>query len=187
MNLPLFFAGRYLFAKKSHNVINIISAISVIGMAIGTAAVIIILSIYNGFDSLVKDMLGDFDPDILIAPAEGKTFVPEGEVYDWIYEQDAVKNMCCVLTENIFVDYGGKQSMVTAKGVDWVYEEESPVRNHIRAGEFALHKGDIPLAVVGSSLAYRLGINPKFLTPIELYFPSMNSIFSISWRLGSIE
>ena len=187
MNLPLFFAGRYLFAKKSHNVINIISAISVIGMAIGTAAVIIILSIYNGFDSLVKDMLGDFDPDILIAPAEGKTFVPEGEVYDWIYEQDAVKNMCCVLTENIFVDYGGKQSMVTAKGVDWVYEEESPVRNHIRAGEFALHKGDIPLAVVGSSLAYRLGINPKFLTPIELYFPSRNRNFSISNPLASIE
>ena len=187
MNLPLFFAGRYLFAKKSHNVINIISAISVIGMAIGTAAVIIILSIYNGFDSLVKDMLGDFDPDILIAPAEGKTFVPEGEVYDWIYEQDAVKNMCCVLTENIFVDYGGKQSMVTAKGVDWVYEEESPVRNHIRAGEFALHKGDIPLAVVGSSLAYRLGINPKFLTPIELYFPSRNRNFSISSPLASIE
>ena len=187
MNLPLFFAGRYLFAKKSHNVINIISAISVIGMAIGTAAVIIILSIYNGFDSLVKDMLGDFDPDILIAPAEGKTFIPEGEVYDWIYEQDAVKNMCCVLTENIFVDYGGKQSMVTAKGVDWVYEEESPVRNHIRAGEFALHKGDIPLAVVGSSLAYRLGINPKFLTPIELYFPSRNRNFSISSPLASIE
>ena len=78
MNLPLFFAGRYLFAKKSHNVINIISAISAAGMAIGTAALIIILSIYNGFDALVKDMLNDFDPDILITPAEGKVFVPEG-------------------------------------------------------------------------------------------------------------
>ena len=171
MNLPLFFAGRYLFAKKSHNVINIISAISAAGMAIGTAALIIILSIYNGFDSLVKDMLGDFDPDILITPAEGKVFVPEGEVYDWLYGHEDVKNISCTLTENIFISYEGRQSMVTAKGVDWVYEEESPVRNHIRSGEFALHRGDVPLCVAGSSLAYRLGINPRFLSPVEMYFP----------------
>lgn len=187
MNLPLFFAGRYLFAKKSHNVINIISAISAAGMAIGTAALIIILSVYNGFDSLVKDMLGDFDPDILITPAEGKVFVPEGEVYDWLYSQETVENMCCVLTENIFVSYDGKQSMVTAKGVDWVYEEESPVRNHIRSGEFSLHRGDVPLAVVGSGLAYRLGINPRFLSPVELYFPSRTRDFSVANPMASIE
>ena len=124
MNLPFFFAGRYLFAKKSHNVINIISAISAAGMAIGTAALVIILSVYNGFDSLVKTMLGDFDPDILIAPSEGKVFVPEGEAFDWIYDQDIVLNMSCVVTENIFVNYDGRQSMVTAKGADWFYEEE---------------------------------------------------------------
>lgn len=187
MNLPLFFAGRYLFARKSHNVINIISAISAAGMALGTAALIIILSIYNGFDSLVKSMLSDFEPDILITPAEGKTFVPDGPVFDWIYGQDAVMNMCCVLTENIFVNYGGKQGMATVKGVDWVYEEESPVREHIRAGEFSLHKGDIRQAVVGSSLAYRLGLNPRFLTPLELYFPSRTRNFSISNPAASIE
>ncbi len=187
MNLPLFFAGRYLFAKKSHNVINIISAISVAGMAIGTAALVIILSIYNGFDSLVRNMLGDFDPDILIAPAEGKVFVPEGEVYDWIYDQESVKNMCCVLTENVFINYDGKQGMVTAKGVDWVYEEESPVRNHIRTGTFSLHRGDVPLAVVGSSLAYRLGINPNFVAPMELYFPARDRNFSVASPMSSIE
>lgn len=76
MNLPFFIARRYLFAKKSHNVINIISAISAVGMAIGTAALIIILSVYNGFDSLVKSMLSNVEPDLLITPAEGKTFVP---------------------------------------------------------------------------------------------------------------
>ena len=187
MNLPLFFAGRYLFAKKSHNVINIISAISAAGMAIGTAALIIILSIYNGFDALVKDMLNDFDPDILITPAEGKVFVPEGETYDWIYSRDEVLNMSCTLTENIFVNYDGRQSMVTAKGVDWVYEEESPVRNHIRTGDFTLHRGDVPLAAAGSSLAYNLGINPRFVTPLELYFPSRTRNFSISNPAASIE
>ncbi len=187
MNLPLFFAGRYLFAKKSHNVINIISAISAAGMAIGTAALIIILSIYNGFDSLVKDMLGDFDPDILITPAEGKVFVPEGEVYDWLYGHEDVKNISCTLTENIFISYEGRQSMVTAKGVDWVYEEESPVRNHIRNGEFALHRGDVPLCVAGSSLAYRLGINPRFLSPVEMYFPSRTRSLSVSSPMSSVE
>ena len=187
MNLPFFFAGRYLFAKKSHNVINIISAISAAGMAIGTAALVIILSVYNGFDSLVKTMLGDFDPDILIAPSEGKVFVPEGEAFDWIYDQDIVLNMSCVVTENIFVNYDGRQSMVTAKGADWVYEEESPLRRHIRNGEFSLHKGDIPQTVVGSSLAYRLCINPKFVTPLELYFPSRTRNISISNPMSSIE
>ena len=187
MNLPFFFAWRYLFAKKSHNVINIISAISAVGMATGTAALIIILSIYNGFDSLVRSMMNDFDPDILISPAEGKTFIPEGPVYDWIYEQDMVKNMSCVITENVFMNYDGKQGMVTAKGVDWVFEEESPVRDHIRSGEFALHRGDVPLAVTGSGIAYRMGINPRFLSPIELYFPARDKNFSMTNPLASIE
>ena len=187
MNLPFFFAWCFLFAKKSHNVINIISAISAVGMAIGTAALIIVLSIYNGFDSLVKSMLNDFDPDILITPAEGKTFVPEGPAYDWIYGQEIVKNMCCVITENVFVNYDGRQGMVTAKGADWVYEEESPLREHIRSGEFALHRGDVPLAVVGSGIAYRMGVNPRFLSPLELYFPARDRNFSLTNPMASIE
>ena len=77
MNLAGFIAKRYLFAKKSHNVINIISAISAIGMAIGTAALIIILSVYNGFDSLIKTMMSNVEPDLLITPSAGKTFVPD--------------------------------------------------------------------------------------------------------------
>ena len=93
MSLATFIAGRYLFAKKSHNVINIISAISAIGMAIGTAALIIILSVYNGFDSLIRSMMSNVEPDILICPSTGKTFVPAGETYDWIYEQPEVISM----------------------------------------------------------------------------------------------
>ena len=84
--LATFIASRYLFAKKSHNVINIISAISAIGMAIGTAALIIILSVYNGFDALIKSMMSNVEPDLLITPATGKTFTPEGEAFDWIYD-----------------------------------------------------------------------------------------------------
>lgn len=187
MNLPFFIAGRYLFAKKSHNVINIISAISAAGMAIGTAALIIILSIYNGFDMLVKDMLGNVEPDILITPAKGKVFIPEGDVYDWIYDQESVGSMCCVLEENVFISYDGKQGIAKAKGADEIYEEESPLRDHLRDGIFTLHRGDIPMASVGAGLAAKLGISPRFLAPIEIYFPSRTRNISLNNPAASIE
>lgn len=187
MNLPLFIAGRYLIARKSHNVINIISAISAVGMAVGTAALVIILSIYNGFDSIVTSMLGNIEPDLEITSEKGKAFIAEGEVYDWIYDQPAVRNMSCVITENVFIDYEGRQSIVKAKGVDFVYEEESPIRDHLRSGEFRLHKGDIPMAVAGSGLAYRLGINPRFVSGIDIYYPSRTRNFSVSNPASSLE
>ncbi|MBQ7771899.1 MAG: FtsX-like permease family protein [Bacteroidales bacterium] len=187
MRLPLFIAGRYIFAKKSHNVINIISAISAIGMAIGTAALIIILSVYNGFDALIRSMLSNVEPDLMIVPSTGKVFTPEGETYDWIYDQESVRTMTCTLEEQVFINYDGKQSLVTAKGVDWVYEEETPIRNNLVEGEFKLHKGDIPLAAVGAVLAYELGLSPRFLSPIEVYYPNRKSRISMANPLASLE
>ena len=187
MRVAGFIAKRYLFAKKSHNVINIISAISAIGMAVGTAALIIILSVYNGFDSLIKSMMSNVEPDLLITPATGKTFVPGGETYDWIYEQESVKSMCSVLQEQVFISYDGQQGLAQVKGVDWIYEEESPVRNHLIEGQFTLHRGDIPLAATGVGLAYKMGISPRFLAPIEIYFPSRTRRISMSNPAASIE
>ena len=180
MRLAPFIAGRYLFARKSHNVINIISAISVIGMAVGTAALIMILSVYNGFDSLIKSMMGTVEPDLLITPSTGKVFVPEGDAYDWIYEQEEVLNMSCVLEESVFISYDGRQGLAKAKGVDWIYEDESPLREHVADGEFRLHKGDVEMAVVGDILAYEMGISTRFLSPIELWYPSRTGRISIS-------
>ena len=187
MRLAPFIAGRYLFAKKSHNVINIISAISAIGMAIGTAALIIILSVYNGFDSLISSMMSTVEPDLLITPSTGKVFIPEGETYDWIYDQPSVKSMCCVLQEQVFINYDGKQGLAKAKGVDWVYEDESSLKDYITDGEFKLHKGDIPLAVVGAGLAYEMQMNPRFLAPIEIYFPSRTRKISLANPASAIE
>ena len=187
MKLAPFIAKRYLFAKKSHNVINIISAISAIGMAIGTAALIIILSVYNGFDSLIRSMMSNVEPDLMITPSTGKVFVPEGEVYDWIYEQESVKNMCCVLQEQVFISYDGKQGIAKAKGVDWIYEEESTLRDHLTEGEFTLHRGDIPLASVGAGLAYEMGISPRFLAGIELYFPTRTGRISLANPASSLQ
>ena len=185
--LPFFIARRYLFAKKSHNVINIISAISVAGMAIGTAALVIILSVYNGFDSIVKTSLSDMDPDIMVTPSRGKTFVPEGEAFDWLYENEAILSMSSVLEDNVYLSYSGRNGIAIAKGVDEVYQEESPIRNDIVEGSFEFHKGDIPLAVVGSQTAYELGISPRFIAGIEMYFPSADRPFSLSNPAASLE
>lgn len=187
MHLPLFIARRYLFAKKSHNVINIISAISAVGMAIGTAALIIILSIYNGFDELVKSTLSNVEPDILITPAKGKVFIPEGEAFDRIKANPMIGEYGLILQENVFVDYDGHQGIAKAKGVDSAFEAESPLAEHITNGEFSLHKGQLPQMVVGAGLAYKMGMNPAFLASAELYFPIRDRNFSLANPAASIE
>lgn len=187
MHLPLFIARRYLFAKKSHNVINIISAISAVGMAIGTAALIIILSIYNGFDELVKSTLSNVEPDILITPAKGKVFIPNGETFDRIRQNPLIDEYDLILQENVFVDYDGHQGIAKAKGVDSAFEAESPLAGHITNGEFSLHKGQLPQMVVGAGLAYKMGMNPAFLASAELYFPIRDRNFSLANPAASIE
>ena len=187
MHLPLFIARRYLFAKKSHNVINIISAISAVGMAIGTAALIIILSIYNGFDELVKSTLSNVEPDILITPAKGKVFIPEGEAFDRIKANPMIGEYDLILQENVFVDYDGHQGIAKAKGVDSAFEAESPLAEHITNGEFSLHKGQLPQMVVGAGLAYKMVMNPAFLASAELYFPIRDRNFSLANPAASIE
>ena len=187
MHLPLFIARRYLFAKKSHNVINIISAISAVGMAIGTAALIIILSIYNGFDELVKSTLSNVEPDILITPAKGKVFIPNGETFDRIRQNPLIDEYDLILQENVFVDYDGHQGIAKAKGVDSAFEAESPLAEHITNGEFSLHKGQLPKMVVGAGLAYKMGMNPAFLASAELYFPIRDRNFSLANPAASIE
>lgn len=187
MHLPLFIARRYLFAKKSHNVINIISAISAVGMAIGTAALIIILSIYNGFDELVKSTLSNVEPDILITPAKGKVFIPNGETFDRIRRNPLIDEYDLILQENVFVDYDGHQGIAKAKGVDSAFEAESPLAEHITNGEFSLHKGQLPQMVVGAGLAYKMGMNPAFLASAELYFPIRDRNFSLANPAASIE
>lgn len=187
MNLPLFIARRYLFAKKSHNVINTISAISSIGMAIGTASLVIILSVYNGFDELVKSTLSNVEPDILVVPAKGKVFVPEGEAFERLKHIPSIRDCYYILEENVFVDYDEHQSVARAKGVDERYEKDSPLAGHMTAGEFSLHNGQVPRMVAGAGLAYKMGMNPAFLSSAVIYFPARDRNFSLANPAASIE
>lgn len=187
MHLPLLFARRYLLARKSHNVINIISGISVAGMAIGTAALIIILSVYNGFSDLVENTLGEIQPEIRITPATGKVFSPDGlEAIGWARKEPAVFSVCPVLEENVVINYDGHQSLAKAIGADTLYERTSPVRDHIVEGAFSLRKGDIRQGVFGASLAYGLGISPRFVAAAELYYPKREGNVSLSSPLSSL-
>lgn len=185
-NLPLRFALRYLFARKSHNVINIISGISVAGMAIGTAALVIILSVFNGFNKLVSDSLSDAQPDLVVRPAAGKAFIPDSTAFSWLYDQEMVFNMSSVIEEQAFISFDGKQSLARVKGIDSVFEEESPIQDHITDGVFALHRGTRPLAVVGSALAWSLDINPRFIAPLEIYYPDREGTVSLSNPTASL-
>lgn len=186
MKVDLFIAWRYLFAKKSHNVINVISAISSAGMALGTAALILILSVYNGFDKIIEDNMSDLAPDILVCSANGKHFIPEGESFQKLLDDDRIESISSILEDNVFITYDGRQGVATAKGVDIVYEEESPVASHVVEGEFSLRGTEQKQTVVGAGLAREMGIHPHFLNPIVLHFPRKGASLSLSNPVSSL-
>lgn len=169
MNLPFYIAGRYLKSKKSHNAINIISGISVIGVAIGTMALIIVLSVFNGFDTLVKSLLSSFDPDLKIEIAEGKSFTPSDSVLQVMNNMDGVAAVSGVLEENALLRYDERQYIATIKGVDDQYKAVTGVDTMMREGSFELWKDNRPMAVVGEGISYFLGIGLNFVTPINIY------------------
>src|SRR5210317_1168995 len=118
MKLSLYIARRYLFAKKSRNAINIISAISIAGVTVGTMALIIILSVFNGLEDMVQSIFGTFDPDLEIRITEGKVFIPEEEQLASLDSIDGVQNWSFTLEENALLRYDEKQYIASVKGVE---------------------------------------------------------------------
>lgn len=184
MHLSLFIAKRYLFAKKSHNVINIISLISAIGIGIGSMALIIILSVYNGFDTLVKSFYQEYQPDFIITPAQGKTFTADSLLISRIEQLGAYSFP--IVEETVFLEYNSRQSIARIKGVGEEYGSISGVASSVKEGGFKLFEGDIPHAVVGRGLAAELRLRPRFLEAIELYFPNRNANLSMLNPMASL-
>jgi ABC-type lipoprotein release transport system permease subunit len=180
VKLPLIFAIRYLFSRKSHNVINMISGIGVVGMAIGTAALVVILSVFNGFNRLVSDSLEASDPDFVIRPAAGKFFTPDSTTFAPIIEDSRVFRLSSVLEDQVFLSYEGRQSLARVKGIDEAAQEESPLQDCIIDGAWFFHRGDIPMAVSGAALAHSIGLSPRFVTPFEIYYPSRKENISLA-------
>ena len=169
MNIASSIAFRYLVSKKSTNVINIITWISVVGLAIGTAALILILSVFNGFETLLTGMLSNFNPDLKIVPKEGKFSEVDSLLYQKLLQIDGVQQVSITLEETAFFTYKNSQDVGILKGVDSRFAEVSGIDSSMISGEFTLNK-KTNTAVLGTGMYTKLSINPSdIFTPLETY------------------
>ena len=171
MNYKLFISRRYLFSKKSQSIINIISAVSAVGVAVGTAALIVILSVFNGFDGLIHSLFNTFDAELKILPVEGKTFTTETPKFEQIRNFNAIAAFSKVIEENVLLKYGDKLHPAIIKGVSPDYIKSTGIDTMLVQGDFILKKNNIPYVVVGQGVAYYLSIGLNFITPIIIYVP----------------
>lgn len=179
-------ALRYLFAKKTHNVINIISAISAAGIAIGSMALVIILSVYNGFDSSIREIYESFKADFTITPSAGKTLYIEPALLQQASGLNEVKSLHTIIEENVFIKYGSKETIALMRGIDSLYLESNPLGNSILEGKPQLALNEVEYAIMGEVLAYALQARVRFQTPIEIYFPKKDANVAITNPLESV-
>ena len=172
MIFPLYIAKRYLIAKKSHNLINIITLVSVIGITIGTMALVIVLSVFNGFEGLVTSLFNSFNPDIQVTAARGKDFHVSAIPMDELQRLPGVKRAVQVVEESALALFDDRQYLITLKGVDSGFEEIVPLGDHLLEGRYLLRSGERSYAVIGAGVAYYLGIYPEdFSRPMTIFLP----------------
>jgi lipoprotein-releasing system permease protein len=172
VKLSLYIAKRYLLAKKSRNAINVISAVSVAGVAVGTMALIIVLSVFNGLETMVRSIFNTFDPDIRITAATGKTFIADTTRLKLLANVEGLSCYSLTLEENALLKYGERQYIATIKGVDDNYAMVTDIDSSMWEGEFNLRneKGR-PYAIPGLGVAQYLGIRVNFITPLNIFVP----------------
>lgn len=172
MKLSVYIAKRYLFAKKSRNAINIISTVSVAGVAVGTMALIIILSVFNGLEGMVSKIFNTFDPDLSITAAKGKVFTPDSTTLVRLSEITGISAWSLTLEENALLRYGDRQCIASIKGVDDNYINVTNIDSSMYEGEFRLKTpSNQPRAVVGLGVAKYLGVNVNFINPLFIWEP----------------
>ena len=177
MKLSLYIAKRYLLAKKSRNAINIISGVSVAGVAVGTMALIIILSVFNGLETMVRSIFNTFDPDIKITAAEGKTFIADTSRLKLLANVEGVSCYSLAIEENALLKYGERQYIATIKGVDDNYSMVTDIDSCMWEGEFVLTSDrERPYAIPGVGVAQYLGIRVNFITPLNIFVPRKTGI-----------
>jgi len=186
VNLSFYIARRYLLGKKSRNAINVISSISVLGVATGTMALVIVLSVFNGFDQVVKSLFSTFDPDIKISAVEGKTFVPGEQMLDSLGAIPGIQAVSEVVEENVLLLYGDKQHIATIKGVDDAFREVTGIDSMVYEGSMKLKERNRPYAVVGQGVAYSLRIGLNFVDPLFVYTIDRKSRINMSQPEESI-
>lgn len=185
MNFPFYIAKRYLISKKSRNAINVISFVSIMGVATGTAALIIILSVFNGFDDLLKKLYNSFDPDIKIISSKTKTFIPNETVTNALNDLDFIEMYSLCVEENAMIEYEEKQIIATIKGVDNNYNTVTGLDSMIIRGNYDLYEQEVALAIVGQGIAFDLGLSLDFVAPLNIYIPSRTKSFKGNFQDAS--
>lgn len=173
MNLSLYIAKRYLFSKKSHQVINFISGVAVAGIALATAALVCTLSVFNGFQSIVAEQFTAFDADIRVTSASGKTVLTDSPQ---IMEACGLQEIAIAsfsVEDKAMVEYGNRQAMVTIKGVDSKFAELTEIDKALHgSGDLILCDSLNDYAILGGELTHRLNCGLYFTTPLKVYAPN---------------
>ena len=169
MRFPFLIARRYLFAKKSHNAVNVISAVSVVGVAVGTLALVIVMSVFNGFEDLTKKLYSTFDPDLKITLKVGKNFTADPAQLKLLHDDPDVLTFSQTVEENVMVKYGDQEEIAVLKGVDERYRHVTVIDSMMYEGNFDLWVQETPQAVVGLTMAYKLRLGLHFITPLRFY------------------
>jgi len=174
LNLPFFIAKRYLFSKKSQNLINWISGISVLGVSVFTMAMIVILSVFNGLDGVVKSLFSSFDPEFKITATEGKVFSSQDSLIKQLETIEGIAHYSEILEENVLLEYDGRQTFGKMKGVSANFNQTSGIDSMIISGEFLLENKYEKFATLGWGLSNALSINLNLLRPVKFWVPKRN-------------
>jgi len=175
MNLSFLFARRYLFGKKTTNAINIISGLAILGLAFGTAAMILLLSVFNGFENMISDISGAFNPDIKITAKAGKFFKCDSALQQQIKSVDGVFAISQTLEETSFFEYKGSQDFGILKGVDDNYKLVTGIDTITREGTYNIGRSGQYFAIIGSGMRNKLAINTEDLVAaVAVFMPKMD-------------
>ena len=159
MSLSFLFARRYLISKKSSNAVNIIAWVSMVGVAVGALGLIIVLSVFNGFEGLVISLYNSFNPDFTITAREGKSFVPDSALLKKLEGLEGIRAVTPSVEENVLLTYGDNQQIATLKGVNANYGELTGIDSSMFNGEFILQQDQLEYAVLGVGIEQSLGVN----------------------------
>jgi len=172
MDFPFYIARRYLFSKKSTNVINIISGISIVGVAVATMALVVTLSVFNGFHDLVASFFTQMDPQLKVTPVKGKTIAANDPTLLKIKTLPAIEVATECLEDQALAVYGNRQMMVVVKGVEDNFDSLTHVREILEGdGEFCLHAANIYYGIPGLGIAYQMGLGYSYPQPLKIYAP----------------
>ena len=180
-SFPFYVARRYLFSKKSTNAINVISGISVAGVVVATMALVIVLSVFNGFHDLVASFFTQFDPQLKVVPVEGKTAPADDPILTQIRQMPEVDVACESVEDQALAVYGDHQAMVTVKGVEDNFSELTHIEEIVYGdGAFQLHAANLQYGTIGIRLAQELGLGARFGSYLRIYAPRRDGQLDLS-------